>query len=262
VPIPKSVSHSPRKPSLGNCSCIALPPASLQSYAMIEQESECLRTFDNARSSEHLHKRLKAYEQAAASTHQMITRYDHLHWLVDNIRLALHFFDAQGRPSQPDTVKDNIRAALDLMQPLGDAKLNDIIQPFWQHIDDITACLQQAQTCYEQLADIIPSSVRDYRCMAWQHWHQTHQTKSATKRYHQRECEFWLSCVEPFLGESAQAVIDVAFGRLNTMVRASSLVEMVNSHIRPYLNACKGQITQETLNLIMFYHNHRRYIKW
>jgi len=42
------------------------------------------------------------------------------------------------------------------------------------------------------------------------------------------------------------------------MVRASSLVEMVNSHIRPYLNACKGQITQETLNLIMFYHNHRR----
>jgi hypothetical protein len=25
------------------------------------------------------------------------------------------------------------------------------------------------------------------------------------------------------------------------------------------LNSCKGQITQESLNLIMFYHNHRRY---
>ena len=34
---------------------------------------------------------------------------------------------------------------------------------------------------------------------------------------------------------------------------------MVNSLIRPYLQSCKGQITQETLNLIMFYHNHRRY---
>ena len=34
---------------------------------------------------------------------------------------------------------------------------------------------------------------------------------------------------------------------------------MVNSLIRPYLNSSKGQITQETLNLIMFYHNHRRY---
>ena len=29
--------------------------------------------------------------------------------------------------------------------------------------------------------------------------------------------------------------------------------------IRPYLNSCKGQITQEALNLIMFYHNHHRY---
>jgi len=34
---------------------------------------------------------------------------------------------------------------------------------------------------------------------------------------------------------------------------------MVNSLLRPYLNSSKGQITQETLNLIMFYHNHRRY---
>ena len=43
------------------------------------------------------------------------------------------------------------------------------------------------------------------------------------------------------------------------MVRSSSLIEMVNSLIRPYLNSCKGQITQETLNLIMFFHNYRPY---
>jgi len=47
--------------------------------------------------------------------------------------------------------------------------------------------------------------------------------------------------------------------KLDSIIRASSLVEMVNGLIRPYLNSCKGQITQETLNLIMFYHNHRRY---
>jgi hypothetical protein len=49
------------------------------------------------------------------------------------------------------------------------------------------------------------------------------------------------------------------FDKLDSIVRASSLVEMVNSLLRPYPNSCKGQITQETLNLIMFYHNHRRY---
>jgi len=37
------------------------------------------------------------------------------------------------------------------------------------------------------------------------------------------------------------------------------MVECINSIIRPYLNSTKNQITQEALNLIMFYHNHRRY---
>jgi hypothetical protein len=51
----------------------------------------------------------------------------------------------------------------------------------------------------------------------------------------------------------------LVFDQLDSIIRASSLVEMVNSFIRPYLNSSKGQITQETLNLIMFYHNHHRY---
>ena len=51
----------------------------------------------------------------------------------------------------------------------------------------------------------------------------------------------------------------MVFEKLDAIVQASSLVELVNSFLRPYLNSSKGQITQETLNLIMFYHNHRRY---
>ncbi len=51
----------------------------------------------------------------------------------------------------------------------------------------------------------------------------------------------------------------MVFEKLDAIIQASSLVELVNSFIRPYLNSSKGQITQETLNLIMFYHNHRRY---
>ena len=63
----------------------------------------------------------------------------------------------------------------------------------------------------------------------------------------------------PLLGKQAEQKIEQAFELLNGMVRTSSLVEMVNSQIRPYLNSCKGQITQEHLNLIMFYFNHHQY---
>ena len=37
------------------------------------------------------------------------------------------------------------------------------------------------------------------------------------------------------------------------------MVECINSIIRPYLNTTKNHVTQGLLNLIMFYHNHRRY---
>ena len=42
------------------------------------------------------------------------------------------------------------------------------------------------------------------------------------------------------------------------MIRASSLVEMVNGFIRPCLQSCQGHVTQEMLHLIMFSHNHHR----
>jgi hypothetical protein len=48
-------------------------------------------------------------------------------------------------------------------------------------------------------------------------------------------------------------------GKLDSIVRASSLVEMVNGLLRPSLSSCKGQSTQEALNLRMCSHNHRRY---
>ena len=36
-------------------------------------------------------------------------------------------------------------------------------------------------------------------------------------------------------------------------------MECINSIIRPYLNTTKNHVTQELRNLIMHYHNHRRY---
>ena len=41
--------------------------------------------------------------------------------------------------------------------------------------------------------------------------------------------------------------------------RVSSIIENINSILRPYLDHSKNQITQEFLNLFAFYHNHRRY---
>ena len=106
---------------------------------------------------------------------------------------------------------------------------------------------------------MVPHDALDFLVLAWHHDHLVHQSGSKPKRYHQRERDFWLACAEGLLGDEFDPLKALVFDKLDTIVRASSLVEMVNGLIRPYLNSCKGQITQETLNLIMFYHNHRRY---
>jgi hypothetical protein len=79
------------------------------------------------------------------------------------------------------------------------------------------------------------------------------------KLYHRGESRYWLDFSEGLLDDQFDGLKLLVFEKLDSIVKASSLVEMVNSIIRPYLNRSKGQITQETLNLIMFYHNHHRY---
>ncbi len=95
--------------------------------------------------------------------------------------------------------------------------------------------------------------------LAWHHDHLVYQSGAKPKRYHHKERDFWLACAEGLLDDDFDTLKALVFDKLDAIVRASSLVEMVNSLIRPYLNRCKGQITQEALNLIMFYHNHHRY---
>ena len=49
------------------------------------------------------------------------------------------------------------------------------------------------------------------------------------------------------------------YAQLDQIVQSSALVECINSIIRPYLDGSRNPVNQEALNLIMFYHNHRRY---
>jgi hypothetical protein len=105
----------------------------------------------------------------------------------------------------------------------------------------------------------MPESVVDALVLAWHHAHLSHQAHGRKKHYHQRENQQWLAFAQGLLDDQFDICKSFVFEKLDSIVKASSLVEMVNSLLRPFLNTCRGQITQETLNLIMFYHNHRRY---
>ena len=230
-----------------------------KAYAAIAKEDEAAHTFHNAKSEANLHKRLQHYEHAHHACEHAMARYDQLDLLLHLLRDALHLCSPFGRLRTVAGVRSELTLLLSLIEEIDDAVLPKLLQPIRSHLDDILAPFEQAESMHAELLDLLPQQILDALVLAWHHEHLSYQSQAKQKRYHQHESQQWLDFAEGLLDNQFAPLQAVVFEKLDAIVQASSLVELVNSFIRPYLNSSKGQITQETLNLIMFYHNHRRY---
>lgn len=175
------------------------------------------------------------------------------------LREALQLCSPQGRLRTVENVRAELSLLFDMIAALDCAAITHTLKPIRQHIDDIVVPFQQAEAIAAALRAVVPHDACDFLVLAWHHDHLVYQSGAKPKRSHQKERDFWLACAEGLLGNEFATLKALVFDQLDTIVRASSLVEMVNALLRPYLDSCKGQITQEALRLIMFYHNHRRY---
>lgn len=204
-------------------------------------------------------KRLKQYEKAVQVCSERVNLSQQFEELLSMLVPTLYFFTPEGKPNYTQMVKDDITTIMGLLEELQNKQINKQTATIRKHIDEITLCYQQVSDIYQNLLTKFDSQPLNYLCLAWQHQHLANQASGASKHYHQSELNFWISCAEPFLDNQTETSIKQIFDSLDEMVRSSSLIEMINSLIRPFLNSCKGQITQELLNLIMFFHNHRLY---
>ena len=230
-----------------------------KAYAAIAKEDEAVHTFHHAKSEAHLHKRLQHYEHAHHVCEQAMARYDQLDLLLHLLRDALHLCSPCGRLRTVANVRSELTLLLSLIEEIDDAVLRQLLRPIRSHLGDILVPFEQAESVHAELLTLIPQQLVDALVLAWHHEHLAYQAYGKQKRYHQHESQQWLACAEGLLGHQFEPLKALVFEKLDAIIQASSLVEMVNSFIRPSLNSCKGHITQETLNLIMFYHNHRRY---
>jgi hypothetical protein len=230
-----------------------------KAYAAIAKEDEAAQTFHHAKSEAHLHKRLQRSEHAHHACEQAMARYDQLDLLLHLLRDALHLCSPFGRLRTVAGVRSELTLLLSLIAEIDDAVLPKLLQPIRSHLDEIFAPFEQAESIHAELLDLLPQSTLDALVLAWHHEHLSYQCQAKHKRYSQYESQQWLDFAESLLDNQFELLKAVVFEKLDSIVQASSLVELVNSFIRPYLQNSKGQITQETVNLIMFYHNHRRY---
>jgi len=230
-----------------------------KAYAAMGKEYEAAQKFDQARSESHLEKRLRQYEEAHQACERAIARYDRLALLLHLLQETLYLCSPEGKLRTEDGVRAELTLLFTWMEKMNDPTLTRTLKPLRSHLDDLVVPFAQVEAIQAELGAVVPSPALDFLVLAWHHDHLVYQTRSRPKRYHQHESEARLAVAEGLLGEAFESLRALVFARLDSVIRASSLVEMVNSLVRPYLHSCKGQITQGTLNLIMFYHNHHRY---
>ncbi len=230
-------------------------------YQAMTDEYKCLETLDSAKSDRVISKRIKAYEDAVRVSSEKIALYEQFKYAYSALIKELHVFDSNGNLRNRKFAEDNMRLLLDLIDTLNNEKLSETISKIRKKIPFLLNYFDHAQTIVKNLNDSnFDKDALKSLCAGWQ-WHKGYiKSKTAPIRHYCRENElFCLEITEGYLQDEYVIVKEQVYNDLNNIVQSSAMVECINSIIRPYLNTSRNQISQEMLNLIMFYHNHRRY---
>ena len=190
--------------------------------------------------------------------------YDDFCYLYHCILTELKPFRSNGELRNRRTAEETIQTSLDLLETLGNKKIKKTVGQINRTMPDLLNYFDEASEIVEKLKNLpIDKNALSSLCLAWQ-WHKGKiKAKKAEKAERRNMCsdreQFCLDFATGYLQEDFDIIKERIYNELDSIVQSSALVECINSIIRPYLNNYKGQVNQEVLNLIMHYHNHRRY---
>jgi hypothetical protein len=236
-------------------------------YRAIQAEYDTEAKYDKAKSAETRQKYYEAYFISKAKADAAIALYDHFCFLYHTLLSAFQVFDGQGNLKNRPRVMSDFDAVLDLIPTLNHPQPKKIAVA----IQSIRACqpklftfLQTAQTVVQTLAKTIDAWVLKPLCRAWQAHKNVLKAKDKRRRTAQRLAQSAAVSEAQYLfhadaSNEFQALKTQVDTQLNTIIQSSAAVECINSLLRPYLNTLRNQISQETLNLFMFYHNHHAF---
>jgi hypothetical protein len=107
-----------------------------------------------------------------------------------------------------------------------------------------------------------PRDVVQALACGWQLARQATNSKAYGRRKRlAQDAEFYFCYATTVHPDAAQALRKEMLDALDTEVRSSSLIENVNSALRPLLETCRGQVGQPLLDLFAYVHNHRRFVR-
>jgi len=232
-----------------------------QALAAIAREYE--RGSVGAGSSEPvIHKRLASYEAAKAAAEEKISQYDQFWYLWAELRKALELFDNAGRLQDGASRQAEIAAILDLMRELECTQLHQALAGFASGLEGYWGYYERIEDVYQRLIQRYPRAVVEVCAYAWQLQRQSTNSKDyGLRKRLAQEAEFYNDYAASLLPEQGEVLRKEVEETLDAEVRSSSLVENINSALRPLLATCRGQVDQAMLELFAYGHNHRRFVR-
>ncbi len=230
-------------------------------YKAIEMEFKCEKRWESAKSERVKNKHWEAYEQAVTAAAAAIQLYEDFRYLYLSLIQELQVFDANGHLRNREQAEAQIQAGLTLIEELDRPKITKAVSKIKRVLPDLFHYFDIAERVLEECQELCEDEeALKALCIAWQWGKAVSKAKKSERRKQAVEQEgFCLQMAEGLLQEDYTDIQKEVYSKLDEIVPSSALVECINSILRPYLNTTKNHVTQEQLNLIMYYHNHRRY---
>jgi hypothetical protein len=173
------------------------------------------------------------------------------------------FKSSDGSVCKKDFATQEVQAAIDLMRLLAIKGLNEVLNKIQKILPNLFNFLDTAKKGVEKMAEKIETTALLFWARAWQRSKIAFKTKG---NYELRTLLFKkmtddLDLLKQEYKGTQNQFEELCFSIFRDFdsycAQSSAGVENVNAFLRPFINKSKGQITQNMLNLLMFFHNHK-----
>jgi F0F1-type ATP synthase membrane subunit b/b' len=232
-----------------------------KAYNAIQNEYDKEALALRSKTDETFEKRYKLYLEDSISTIESIELYENFTFLYRSIITELRVFKRNGELSNRVEAEGNIKAGLILLEGLKHEEISKEIKSVKKILPQLLDYFEQAKESVTMCKRFdINDKALTTLCLLWQGEKSLIKAKNKYRRKNAREQKNRIIKEAKYLlGKEFGRMKDKVFGELDKIIQASSIVETINSILRPYLDRSKNQVTQEFLNLFAFYHNHRVY---
>lgn len=229
-----------------------------KAIAAIENEDERLRVAGNAKSERNMLKRMEQYGQAVQAADKAMRLHDDYAYLWRELVGAFDPFNHDGSVRTPVHAEAEIGAIMELMETGFDDKgLRAAAKSLRKALGEYLPYFERVVGIVAKFSQIVPEDALRELCLSWQNRMKARNTKDYARRgKFDCKAEERLALAECAGIEGFHEIAGQLFERFEGNVRSSSPIESINSRIRDFLNSSRGQITQETLDMIVYFINH------